>query len=63
MTTEQHPIKSERLAALPPAEKAKFLFDRPTCPDRAWTDECRLHGETRDAFIRRIVLRETDNPT
>jgi ribonuclease HI len=44
---------------LPPAEMAAHLFATPTLADRTWTDEQRLKGEKRDAFIRRILLGET----
>jgi ribonuclease HII len=45
---------------LPAAEMAAHLLATPTITDRAWTDEPRLPGETRTAFIRRVVLRETE---
>lgn len=38
------------------AEKAQYLLDHPTLSDRTWTNEPRLKGEKRDAFIRRILL-------
>jgi|SRR5215216_4357679 len=41
---------------LPPAEMAAHLLATPTLADRTWTDEQRLKGEKRDAFIRRILL-------
>jgi hypothetical protein len=41
---------------LPDAEKAQYLLDHQTLSDRTWTDELRLKGEKRDAFIRRIRL-------
>jgi hypothetical protein len=31
----------------------------PTLADRTWTEEQRLTGEKREAFIRRILLGET----
>ena len=37
------------------AEKAQYLVDHQTISDRTWTDEPRLNGEKRDAFIRRIL--------
>ena len=43
---------------LPDAEKAQYLLDHPTLSDRTWTNEPRLKGEMRDAFIRRILLGE-----
>ena len=43
--------------SLPAAEKAQYLLDHPTLSDRTWTNEPRLTGERRDAFIRRILLR------
>jgi hypothetical protein len=42
--------------ALPDAEKAQYLLDHPTLSDRTWTNEPRLKGEKRDAFIRRLLL-------
>jgi hypothetical protein len=42
--------------SLPAAEKAQYLLDHPTLSDRTWTNEPRLKGEKRDAFIRRILL-------
>src|SRR5436190_1176233 len=44
---------------LSPAEMAAHLLATPTLADRTWTDEQRLKGERRDAFIRRILLGET----
>ena len=40
----------------PDEEKAQYLLDHPTISDRTWTNEPRLKGEQRDAFIRRILL-------
>jgi ribonuclease HII len=45
---------------LPAAEMAAHLLETSTITDRAWTDEPRLPRETRTAFIRRVVLGETD---
>ena len=42
-----------------PAEMAAHLLATPTLADRTWTDEQRLKGEKREAFIRRILLGET----
>ena len=42
--------------SLPDAEKAQYLLDHQTISDRTWTNEPRLKGEKRDAFIRRILL-------
>jgi hypothetical protein len=42
--------------ALPNAEKAQYLLEHPTLSDRTWTNEPRLKGEKRDAFIRRVLL-------
>jgi ribonuclease HII len=44
---------------LPVGEMASHLLETPTINDRAWTDEPRLRGETRTAFIRRVLLGET----
>jgi hypothetical protein len=44
--------------ALPDAEKAQYLLDHQTLSDRTWTDQARLRGEKREAFIRRILLGE-----
>ena len=41
--------------SLPDVEKAQYLLDHQTISDRIWTDEPRLDGERRDAFIRRIL--------
>src|SRR6266498_669077 len=48
--------KAPELKSLPDAEKAQYLLDHPTISDRTWTNEPRLKGEKRDAFIRRILL-------
>ena len=45
---------------LPAAEMAAHLLATPTITDRAWTGEPRLPRETRTAFIRRVLLGETD---
>jgi ribonuclease HII len=45
---------------LPAAEMAAHLLETPTIADRVWTDEPRLPPETRPAFIRRILLDETE---
>ena len=45
---------------LPTAEMAAHLLEKPTIADRVWTDEPRLPRETRTAFIRRILLGETE---
>lgn len=45
---------------LPAAEMAARLLATPTITDRTWTDEPRLPRESRTAFIRRVVLGETD---
>jgi ribonuclease HI len=37
------------------AQLARFLRDHPTTNDRAWTRESRLKGETREAFIERLL--------
>ena len=50
--------KAPEWKSLPDAEKAQYLLDHPTLSDRTWTDEPRLKGEKRDAFIRRILLGE-----
>ena len=42
------------------AEKAAHLLETPTITDRVWTDKPRLPRETRTAFIRRILLDETE---
>jgi hypothetical protein len=41
--------------SLPEAEKAQYLLDHQTISDRTWTEEPRLKGEKRDAFIHRIL--------
>ena len=45
---------------LPAAEMAAHLLATPQIADRAWTEKPRLSGETRDAFIRRVLLGETE---
>ena len=45
---------------LPASEKAAHLLATPQIADRAWTDQPRLHRETRTAFIRRVLLGETE---
>lgn len=37
------------------AQLARFLRDHPTINDKAWTGESRLKGETREAFIARLL--------
>ena len=44
--------------SLPDDQKAAYLLEHPTLSDHTWTDEPRLKGEKRDAFIRRILLGE-----
>jgi len=48
-------MKAPDWMSLPDAEKAQHLLDHQTISDRSWTDEPRLNGEMRDAFIRRIL--------
>jgi ribonuclease HII len=52
------PTKKKAAAwkSLPDAEKAQYLLDHQTLSDRTWTDQARLRGEKREAFIRRILL-------
>lgn len=47
--------KAPEWKSLPDADKAQHLLDHQTISDRTWTDEPRLKGEKRDAFIRRIL--------
>ena len=47
--------KAPEWKSLPDAEKAQYLLDHQTISDRTWTDEPRLEGEKRDAFIHRIL--------
>jgi hypothetical protein len=47
--------KAPEWKSLPDAEKAQYLLGHKTISDRAWTDEPRLKGEKRDAFIHRIL--------
>ena len=49
--------KARGWKSLPDDEKAAHLLEHPTISDRTWTDEPRLKGEKRDAFIRRTLLR------
>ena len=46
---------------LPAQEKAAHLLEKITIADRAWTDEPRRQRETRSAFIRRVLLGETES--
>jgi hypothetical protein len=48
------------LARAAAAEMAAHLLETPTIGDRVWTDEPRLPRETRTAFIRRVLLGETE---
>jgi ribonuclease HI len=60
--SESKPMSKAKKPAwkdLAPAEMAAHLMATPTLGDRTWTDEQRLKGEKRDAFIRRILLGET----
>jgi hypothetical protein len=41
--------------SLPDTDKAQYLLEHQTISDRTWTDEPRLKGEKRDAFIHRIL--------
>ena len=50
--------KAPEWKSLPDAEKARHLLDHQTLSDRTWTDEPRLKGEKRAAFVRRILLGE-----
>ena len=45
---------------LPAEEMAAHLLETTTIADRAWTDERRRPRETRSAFIRRVLLGETE---
>jgi hypothetical protein len=47
--------KAPEWKSLPDAEKARYLLGHQTISDRTWTDEPRLKGEKRDAFIHRIL--------
>jgi hypothetical protein len=48
--------KAPEWKSLPDAEKAQYLLDPQTISDRTWTNEPRLKGEKRGAFIRRVLL-------
>jgi hypothetical protein len=57
------PRRKPRRASLrdqPATELAAHLLDTPTIADRVWTDEPRLPRESRTAFIRRVLLGETE---
>ena len=45
---------------LPTAEMAAYLLETPTINDRVWTDKPRLPRELRPAFIRRVLIDETE---
>lgn len=51
--------KAPAWRSLLPAEFAAHLLATPTIADSAWTTEPRLPGESRESFIRRVVLGET----
>ena len=55
-TATAKPKKEPEFKSLPDAAKAQYLLDHPTISDRSWTNEPRLKGEKRDAFIRRNLL-------
>jgi hypothetical protein len=57
--TEPRKSRQASWRELPPAEMAAHLLATPTISDRAWTSEPRLPRETRDAFVRRVLLAET----
>jgi ribonuclease HI len=57
--TEPRKLRRASWRDLPPAEKAAHLLATPTISDRAWTDREREPRETREAFIRRVLLDET----
>jgi ribonuclease HII len=61
-SAKQRALKPRRAPwrELPAAEMAAHLLETPTIGDRAWTDKPRLPGETRTAFIRRVLLGETE---
>ena len=54
-TPKPKKTKAPEWKSLPDPEKAQYLLDHQTISDRTWTDEPRLNGEKRDAFIRRIL--------
>jgi Ribonuclease HII len=60
--TRRRALKPRRASwrELPAAEMAAHLLETPTIGDRVWTDEPRLPRETRTAFIRRVLLGETE---
>jgi len=53
--TPKRTRKAPEWKSLPDAEKAQHLHDHQTISDRAWTDEPRLEGEKREAFICRVL--------
>src|SRR5689334_15264129 len=57
--TEPRRLRRASWRDLPPAEKAAHLLATPTISDRAWTDREREPRETREDFIRRVLLDET----
>jgi len=46
-----------RWREFPPAEKIGYLLNHITISDRTWTDEPRLPGEDRKAFIQRVLAK------
>jgi|GEM_PF-1089114 len=55
VTPKPQTRKAPAWKSLPDLEKAQYLLDHQTISDRSWTDETRLEGETRDAFVRRVL--------
>jgi hypothetical protein len=53
-----HPVPAWR--TLPPAEMAAHLLAVPTITDTSWTDAPRLRGESRAAFIKRMLTASSD---
>jgi hypothetical protein len=58
MTEPRKPRKAS-WRELPPAEMAVHLLATPTISDGVWTSEPRLPRETRQDFVRRVLLGET----
>jgi hypothetical protein len=58
---KEEPIdgKSPAWRELPDAEKAAYLLAHPTISDTAWTDEQRWPGESREAFVKRVLGRRS----
>jgi hypothetical protein len=61
-TPKRRKARSASWRELPVTEMAAHLLATPTINDRVWTEEARLPRESREAFIRRVLLGEVATP-